>query len=972
MDAPERTFLGEVAAALYAKYGEEVSSLSLLFPSRRARLFFSDELARVANRPLWEPEWLSIDRLMEELSGLHTGDRLRLIVELYRIYTNYHDEDFDRFYFWGETLLSDFDMVDKYRIDAAQLFRNIYDLKELEADLSYLTEEQQRIIRSFWEGVFSESERSGDSKERQRFLRIWNSLGAIYTAFRKRLMELGFAYTGLLQREAADRLLAGQASVDRTKRYVVAGFNALSECEKVLFDHLQRAGAEFFWDCDSYYVERREQEAGMFLRENLRRFPEALGSVTRDNMLRDKEFKVVSTASNAAQCKYVGTLLNDFRKRDDKGHLLPLDKRTAIVLTDENLLMPLLYSLGEYGDDKQTGANKRCNRDKVNVTMGFPLKQSTAYTFVERLLELQAHVRRQQGLYAFYHADVTGILAHPYLNAENRIAGELLEEIRSDRRITVPAALLARNDLMRTIFAPVAGWQELSDYLLRVLERVGLQASEAEDRAQRIAFLSMIAEEITKLRNSVEECEIDIDNSTYTSLLRRHLQSLRIPFEGEPLDGIQVMGILETRNLDFENVILLSMTDDNFPGKVDSRASYIPYNLRAAYGLPTPEHHEGVYSYYFYRLIQRASRVVMCYCSHADDKSTGEPSRYIRQIEYESNRPIRFSEVGIDVNLPDNAPIQVAKKGRVRAALERYLQSDNPLALSPTAFSRYIACPLKFYFASVAHLREKEDITEDIDNPVFGNILHASMQSLYERIRGVADPLPLLEDMAKSDAVERTVTRVIDETLYGGRSVPEQEYAGNVLFVRDIVVRYIREGIIPYDVKLLKSSPFVVEGLEQQVDCDFPFDTERRVRFGGKADRIDLRQDSTLRVVDYKTGGVHLEFSGLDDLFVSKNRGLNGNIFQTLLYSLILWHRYGRDARPALYYVRQINRPDFSPGLVDKTLNESDVRYSNYRNAFEEALRCKLTELFDFTVPFRPCEEPELCMFCDFKAICRR
>jgi len=962
MDAPGRTFLGEVAGTLYAKYGEEVSSLSLLFPSRRARLFFSDELARVADRPLWEPEWLSIDRLMEDLSGLHAGDRLRLIVELYRIYARYHEEDFDRFYFWGETLLADFDMVDKYRIDAAQLFRNISDLKDLEADWSYLTEEQQRIIRSFWEGVLSENDRSGDSQERQRFLRIWNSLGAIYAEFRKRLLELGFAYTGLLQRRAADRLLAGEAGLDASKRYVAAGFNALSECEKVLFDHLKRAGAEFFWDYDRYYVERREQEAGMFLRENLRRFPQADGCVTCDNMRCDKDFRVVSLASNAAQCKYAGTLLDDFRKRDETGRLLPLDKRTAIVLTDENLLTPLLYSLEGHGGE----------RDKVNVTMGFPLKQSTAYTFVERLLELQAHGRRQHGEYAFYHADVSGILAHPYLNAENQIAGELQEEIRSDRRIAVPAGLLARNDLLRTIFTPATSWRELSDYLLRVLEAIGLQVGEAEDRPQRIAFLSMIAEEVTKLRNSIEDCEIDIVNSTYASLLRRHLQSLRLPFEGEPLDGIQVMGILETRNLDFENVILLSMTDDNFPGKLDGRASYIPYNLRAAYGLPTPEHHEGVYSYYFYRLIQRARRIVMCYCSHADEKSTGEPSRYIRQIEYEGDRPIRFSEVGVDVNLPDNAPIEVAKEGRIREALEGYLRTDNPLALSPTAFSRYIACPLKFYFASVAHLREREDITEDIDNPVFGNILHASMQSLYERIRGEAAPSASLEELVKSGAVERTVTQVIDETLYSGRSAPEEEYAGNVLLVRDIVVRYIREGVIPYDLKVLKCSPFVVEGLEQQVDCDFSIDSVRRVRFEGKADRIDRFDDGTLRVVDYKTGGVHLEFNGLDDLFESKNRGLNGNIFQTLLYSLMLWHRQGRDARPALYYVRRINRPDFSPNLVDKSMKENEVRYSNYRDAFEESLRGKLSELFDFTVPFRPSEEPELCMFCDFKAICRR
>lgn len=957
--ALRNTFLGEVARSLYAKYREEISSLSLLFPSRRARLFFADELSRVAGHPLWEPEWLSLDRLTEELSGLHTGDRLRLIAELYRIYRDYHEEDFDRFYFWGEMLLADFDMVDKYRVDAAQLFRNIADLKELEADWSYLTEEQRRIIRTFWEGVFLESDRSSGSEERKRFLRIWNSLGQIYERFRKRLSELGFAYGGMVQRRAADRLLAGEAQIDALRRYVVAGFNALSECEKILFDHLRMAGAEFYWDYDRSYTDSMEQEAGMFLRDNRRRYPEAEGEVSHDNMRSDKEIRVVSTASNAAQCKYVPTLLESFRVKDDKGIPVPLDKRTAVVLTDENLLTPLLCSLF----DPQQESPHEC----VNVTMGFPLKRTMAYTFVERLIELQAHGRNQHDGYAFYHADVSGILAHPYLNgAENPTITALQQEIRENRLVTVPVEVLGRNDLLRTIFTPASDWRALAGCLTDALAAVG----EAADRRQRIAFLSMISEEITKLRNSIEQCEIDIKTSTFTSLLRRHLQSLRIPFEGEPLNGLQVMGILETRNLDFENVILLSMTDDNFPGRLDAQSSYIPYNLRAAYGLPTPEHHEGVYSYYFYRLIQRARRVVMCYCSHADDKSTGEPSRYIRQLEYESGRPISFVEVGIDVNLPDSAPIEVFKTGAAQEALQAYLRADEPRTLSPTAFARYIACPLKFYFASLAHLRERDEITDDVDNPLFGTILHASMQSLYEPIRGEAHPSAALEALVKAGAVERAVTDALNETLYRNRKVPESEYPGNVVLARDIVVRYIREGIIPYD---RKHDGFAVEGLEQRVDCDFPFDDAgRRVRFEGTADRIDRLDDGSLRVVDYKTGGVHLEFGGLDDLFRSKNRGVNGNIFQTLLYSLMLWHRRHLDAKPALYYVRQINRPDFSPDLIDRTSKTGEVRYSACGEAFEAVLREKLRELFDFDTPFRPCEEQELCLHCDFKTICRR
>lgn len=957
MDRAHRTtFLGEVARSLYTRYGGEFVSLSLLFPSRRARLFFADELAKVADSPLWEPHWLAPEQLMEELSGLHLGDRLRLVVELYRIYSRYHKEDFDSFYFWGDRLLADFDMVDKYRVDADMLFCNIADIKLLESDISYLTPAQREVINRFWQGVLDES---GDSPERRRFLQIWNSLGPIYRDFREHLSTLGFAYSGMVQRRAADRLKAGEVSLSGDTHYVVAGFNALSECEKILFDHLKSLGADFYWDYDDRYLRSEEQEAGMFLRENCRRYPEPLGEITHDFSKSEREFRVLSTVSDAVQCKAIPSLLDTFREWDPAhGDYAPLDKRTAIVLTDETLLMPLLSSLAP------------SSRDRVNVTMGFPLKQTAAYTFVERLLELQSHLRRKGDHCTFYHVDVLGILAHPCLeNCSTEELQRLRQTIVDNRYIRVPESLFSDYELLRLIFRPAEHWRELSEWLLELLCAVGTLPPLREPRPEQTAALALLAEEINKLRNSIDQCEMEISTSIYSSLLRKHLQTLRIPFEGEPLNGIQVMGILETRNLDFDQVILLSMTDDNFPGRLDAAASYIPYNLRAAYGLPTPEHHEGVYSYYFYRLIQRARRVVMCYCSRADEKSTGEPSRYIRQLAYESGSPIRYTELGVDVNLPEEEPIRVEKQGRVAERLNRYLAADDPIGISPTAFARYLACPLKFYFASIARIREREEISDEVDNPLFGNLLHASMERLYAAIINDPDPARRIEVMLRSAEVEQAVKLTIEAELFRSEPTPESEYGGQLILVRDIVVRYIREAILAYD---QNHSNFKVEGLEMGVSCDFPLDMKRRVRFAGKADRVDRLEDGSFRVVDYKTGGIHLEYSGLDDLFVSKNRSLNGNIFQTLLYALMLWHDRGTDALPALYYVRRMNRADYSPYLIDKSLNVNQVRYSTSRDDFEQRLREKLLELFDFSTPFLPCEDLETCRFCDFKSICRR
>lgn len=952
--------MGEVARSLYARYGEDFSSLSLLFPSRRARLFFADELAQIAQHPLWEPRWLAPDALMEELSGLRVGDRLRLIVELYRVYSRYHSETFDSFYFWGDRLLADFDMIDKYRVDAAMLFRNMAELKELEADLSYLTPEQREVINRFWQGVLDESP---DSPERRHFLRIWNSLGPIYREYREELLRLGFAYSGFVQRRAADRLKRGEVTLPPQEHYVVAGFNALSECEKILFDHLKQLGADFYWDYSNYYLHSEAQEAGMFMRENVRRYPEPMGEITHDFSHIDKALHVVSMVSDSVQCKAISSLLEPFRQKDSQsGKPLPLDKRTAIVLTDETLLMPLLSSM--VPSPGQTSC------DSINVTMGFPLKQTAAYTFVERLLELQSHLRQKEGVPHFYHADVLGLLAHPCLEPiarEERL--RLRQQIIENRYVRIPATLFAAEPTLAQIFRAAENWQDLSQWLLEVLRTVGSLFALQGEHPEQEAALSLLAEEINKLRNSIDLCAIELSISIYTSLLRKHLQTLRIPFSGEPLNGIQVMGILETRNLDFDQVILLSMTDDNFPGRLDAAASYIPYNLRAAYGLPTPEHHEGVYSYYFYRLLQRAHHVVMCYCSRADEKTTGEPSRYIRQLAYESNLPIRFSEWGVDVNLPEESTIEVAKTGGVRQALERFLASENPHSLSPTAFARYLACPLKFYFASIARIKEREEITDEVDNPLFGNLLHASMETLYGSILHEAHPADRLAVMIRSGEVEKAVKHAIEAEIFRGEETSESEYGGQLLLVRDIVIRYIREAILPYD---RTHNEFAVEGLEMAVSCDFAFDAERRVRFAGKADRLDRLDDGSYRVVDYKTGAIHLEYNGLDDIFSSKNRATNGNIFQTLLYALMLWHDRKTDALPALYYVRRMNREDYSPYLVDKSLGGSSVRYSTSRVDFEQRLREKLLELFDFDTPFRPCEELEPCRFCDFKTICRR
>ena len=948
-----KTFLEEVAADLYARYGEALSERAMLFPSRRARLFFVDALARIVRRPMWQPQWTTIDELMSEIAGLHTGDRLRLVTELYKVYSTYHDEPFDKFYFWGDMLLADFDTIDKYRIDAAQLFRNIEEIKEIEADISYLTPRQLQILK-FWSSLGPEADLTA---EKRRFLAVWRTLGPVYEAYRKRLRELGIAYGGMVQRAAAERIAAGDCTLDPSRRFVVAGFNALSTCEQELFRFLQRtAETDFYWDYDDYYRDHPEQEAGMFVRSNLAAFPPA-GPVSHDRMTtQPKELATVAVASNALQCKYVASILRELAARQGGR----LGKETAVVLTDENLLMPLLYAL-----PPEAG--------KVNVTMGYPLRQTPAYTFVERLIELQARRRRGAGGCLFYHVDVTGLLAHPYI-AEccGSKASELSDRITSNRMISVKASMFEGDTLLSAIFAPADERRSLSAYLLSAVERI-VELIAPKD-PQAVEYMALAHEEMTKLGNTLDECDVDLSAETYVSLLRRHLQNIRIPYEGEPLEGIQIMGILETRNLDFRNVVILSMTDANFPGNRMAQASFIPYNLRTAFELPTPEHHEGVYAYYFYRLIQRAEQVRMLYCARADEKSTGEPSRYIRQLDYESGLRVRRVEVGVDVNLVRPEPIEVAKDEAVMRQLERYLDPDpeRGAALSPTALYRYVACPLRFYFHSIARLKTDDELAEEVDAPMFGTILHDAARRIYEPLKGEAHPGATLEALRRSGRVREAVEGAIAENYLRDPAATEADYTGNLLLVRDIVTRYLQGGVMRYDAA---HDDFAVVDGEHEVACRFPFEANgRRVELNlkGIADRIDRLDDGRLRVTDYKSGAAHLAFKGLESLFRGEARDRQSNTLQTLLYAMMLHRMHDCDTLPSLYYVRNMHRDDYSPLLDDRERGVQGASYGFYADEFERLLRETLASLYDPALAFRQCEDADACAWCDFRTICKR
>ena len=943
------SFLQELAQRLLNRHSNDLSHLVVMFPSLRARTFFNDAISNIVDTPVWQPSWSSIDEVMERGSKLKRGERIRLISELYSIYVKYHpSETFDKFYFWGDMLISDFDMIDKYLIDADRLLRNIEDIKEIEADVSYLTPEQERVIMSFWSSI---GPKESLSEQKYYFLKVWRSLPHIYKEYRQRLLSLGIAYPGMIYRITAERVLRGEDIELEEKRYVLAGFNALSESEKVLFKYLstREQGAEFYWDYDNYYVDNSNHEAGLFLRNNIRVYP-ATEHITSDNFTSvKKSLRTTACVSNVVQVKHIAEILSSIPTEE-------LDKRTAIVLTDENMLIPLLHSLPE-------------TVKSVNVTMGYPLKCTLAYTLLERIISLQQHSRDKDGKTLYYHADVTGLLSHPYIvdNYKER-ATELTSHITSNRITSVESTLFANESLFSTMFGrKCADWCELWHYAEAVMTELLDTMLGAESRQRE--YLRITIEELRKTALSIESCKIEppISVDIFVSLLRRHIQTLTIPFEGEPIEGIQIMGILETRNIDFRNVIILSMTDANFPGDRTEQPSFIPYSLRFAYGMPTPEQHEAMYAYYFYRLIQRAERVEMLYCSKADEKSTGEPSRYIHQLEYESPYEISRRAIGVDLGLSEIKPIVVEKSGEVMQKLRRYTTPESGYSLSPTALFRYIECPLKFYLASIAHIKTPDEVADTIDALTFGNILHETMQDMYEELVGDCNPQVKIEAMQKKDIVERAVDRSISRLL-GNDSVGD--FSGDTLLVRDIIVRYILSGILRYD---LSRKGYSIAGLEDDVECQYPISNGQTVNISGRADRIDRLSDGVLQVIDYKSGNKpHLEYNGISSLFRGRPIERVSNIFQTLLYSMMLRRTEGVDVKPSLYYASKMLSEEYSPLLVDLATGSKIELYSEMSDEFESELSAALEELFDMAKPFEQIEDAEACKYCDYKKICRR
>jgi len=909
-----KSFLAYVAEDIIQKYGTNLSRTAVVFPNKRASLFLNDQLARLTNgKPLWSPAYITISELFRQQSSLSVADPIKLVCDLHKSFCLHtgSDETLDKFYGWGQLLISDFDDIDKNMADANRVFANLRDIHELD-DLSYLTDEQRQLLKHF----FSHFTEEHETELKQRFLRLWSHFIDIYHDFNERLAQQGLAYEGALYRSVVTShpspLTSHHSEYDR---YLFVGFNLLQKVEQQLFSQLQKDGkARFYWDFDAYYMQ--QHEAGHFIATYLKYFPNELDSQREDiykNFQQPKEITYLAAPTEHIQARYVSRWLRDQQRYKD-------GRRTAIVLCNEQLLPTVIHCLPD-------------EVEKVNITTGYPLSQTPVASFIQRYYDMVLGGKTPRLVRAFQR--------HPYyryLTDDSQSLLHLLRQIAT--AATTPPASTA-----------------------------GLSAPLFQESLFRAYTL------VNRLQALIESGDLQVTDTTLQRLVNQLIQQTTIPFHGEPAEGLQVMGVLETRNLDFDHVLLLSCNEGNMPKGVND-SSFIPHSIRQAYELTTVENKVSIYAYYFHRLLQRAKDVTILWNNATEDGQRGEMSRFMLQLLVESGQHITQHTLQSGKTIARYTPAAIEKTPHVLDLLHQYFVGPGAL-LSPSAINRYMRCQLQFYYRYLADIKEPDNPDDELelDNRIFGNIFHQAADTLYHQLPNHVTR-EALDQLLKSKIA---IDKAVDDAFH--QELPHAVIGGLHLINREVIIRYLRQ-LIEIDKAL---APFTILGLECDVKRELSPLTSHPspLKIGGRIDRLDQMSDGRIRVVDYKTGSKNIKYlNSVEDIFdPAKIHDHSDYYLQTFAYADIVSRQQANilhltsdsshhAVSPALLFIQHAAGKDYDPTLCfgkDKIL---DIQEHSAR--FCELLENKVNEIFSPNIPFTPTTDLKVCQTCPYLQMCRR
>lgn len=993
-----KTFLKYVARDILEKYGNNLSDIAIVFPNKRAALFLNESLARLTDHPIWSPSYITISDLFRKHSTLKIGDPIKLVCDLHKTFVACTgiDETLDHFYGWGQLLITDFDDVDKNMAEAEKLFANLSDIHELD-DISYLTEEQKVLIRKF----FSNFNDDHNSELKKRFLQLWSHFLDIYQQFNQRLEEQGLAYEGALYRKVVN----DENIKFQHKKYLFVGFNMMQVVEQKLCDRLMKEGkAHFYWDYDDYYMQNNH-EAGHYIREYLKYYPNELNDMPSHdlreiyhNFDNSKDITYISASTENIQARYVNQWLKEKNR-------YKFGKKVAIVLADEGLLQSVIHSLPTNEDIKSLPDYSENDQLSYNITLGYPLQQTPFYSLLQHLIKLQGigHPKHSNNYRLHY---VLMALRHPYTRYISQNYSKLLSALDEQKQFYPTRQFLSMDgdeglSLLFKDLGETASENEynlrLIQYLLDILKTIGVNSKEQDDPLfQESLFRTYTL--LNRLQELIQTGDLVVDSITLERLMQQLIQSTSIPFHGEPAEGIQIMGVLETRNLDFEHILVLSCNEGKLPKGVND-ASFIPYTLRKAYGLTTVDNKVAIYAYYFHSLLQRSRDITLCYNNATEDGQSGEMSRFMLQLLVESHHDINRSSL-------------VAGQSTIRPtydAIEKkqnaFIQLKNLKMLTPTFLNTYLRCEKQFYYKYVEGLIEPDEIDEDeVDNKVFGNIFHRAAELFYQGLasnnalttdnkgklkltRPIVITREQLEQALKDESlVYRLVDQAFREELFKVSAAGYRpKYNGLQLINKEVIARYIRQ-LITID---MRQAPFTILGLELVVKTGIEVETsigKLSLTIGGFIDRLDAvaangnangnNLAERIRVIDYKTGRISTTHPrALDEVFNPSMLNKHTDYYlQSMLYSIIVKHNKdlnpGQEpVSPGLLFIQNAGAEDYDPTLkMGKELISSiDV----YEEEFMKQLKVLIANIFDKDLPFRPTDDKHRCEYCPYAALCK-
>ncbi len=841
-----QSFLEEVVEALSKKYAS-MENLVFVLPSKRAGTFVRNALTQKTLVPSFAPDIFSIEGFVEELSGLSYATNTEQLFELYSTYSELIKGEKDSFYVfskWGQTLLQDFNEIDRYLIDTDQLFTNLSAIQEI----------------SIWSPEAEKTQMMED------YLAFWNKLDALYHAFNQKLLEQGIGHQGLVYRTACKELEVYLKKHPQTT-HIFIGFNALNTAESKIIQRILSKGiAEIYWDLDRYFLEDPVHDAGLFIRQHQRTWPyiqEHHLNGLSNHYTSSKQVEIIGVPKNVSQAKYIGTLLKGIYQTDPK-----LLKTTAVVLGDETLLNPILNAVPAEIPD-------------VNITMGYPLSKTPLAELFVQYISLYIN-RDPKG---WFYQPILALLAHPYLHTlltdgETNKAAILCETIKNNNwAYTTPFQLQTAVDhdpVVATLFfeeqpSPSHFVEKCLELLLALRDKL----SSKED-ALSMEYVYRFYTLFNQLQDLIAQYSFISDLKSLLSLYKELLSSQTLDFQGEPLQGLQIMGMLESRNLDFETVILSSVNEGILPaGK--SNNSFIPFDLKKYFNLPTYKEKDAVYTYHFYRLLQRAKKVYLLYNTEPDVLEGGEKSRLIRQLlTDEKMHPYITERIASPAITPTAKTLEKISKD---TGMMQLIKDHAGAGFSPTSLSNYIRNPMDFYTRNLLKIDDLLDVEETVAANTFGTIVHDTLEEIY---------IPFIGQVLKKEtlvAAKKNLEPIVQKHF--AKSYLDGDISrGKNLIAFKVVLRYV-ENFIDLEIDEVAQHEIKILALEQKLRrtisipmLNFP------VVLKGKLDRIDT-YDGVIRIIDYKTGKVlssQVEIVAWDDLITSYDYS---KAFQLLCYAFM-------------------------------------------------------------------------------------